>query len=83
MTAETLQSIWNHWISDPFVDFNLFYVDSNKKSIDLLRHVTVQLVLIHFKEQYNIYTQKEARTKIRELDSISRKIVLPDTSEHP
>jgi hypothetical protein len=81
MNQTTLKSIWDHWIADPFVDTKLFYDTANKTSVDLLRDVTVKLLIIHFKEHYDIYSARQSRVEMRKLDLLSRTIVLPDTSD--
>lgn len=79
MNDGILKLIWEHWIADPFVDVENFY--SDKKSVNLLRGVTVKLMIIHYKEQFNLYSPKQARTEMRKLDLISRTLKLPQSSE--
>lgn len=79
MNDGILKHIWEHWIVDPFVDAEKFY--SDKKSVNILREVTVKLMIIHFKEQFNILSPKQARTEMRKLDLISRTLKLPQSSE--
>ncbi|GAA5805820.1 hypothetical protein HPULCUR_011346 [Helicostylum pulchrum] len=79
MTDTVLKKIWGHWIMNPFVDTELFYAD--KPSVDLLRDVTVKILILQLKEHYNIITAKAARSEMRKLDLISRTINLPDTHD--
>ncbi|KAI8064932.1 hypothetical protein BDF21DRAFT_427433 [Thamnidium elegans] len=79
MTDTILKKIWGHWIMKPFVDTEVFYAD--KPSVDLLRYVTVKILIIQLKEHYNIITAKIARSEMRKLDLISRTINLPDTDD--
>lgn len=79
MTDKILKSIWEHWIMNPFVDTELFYAD--KPSVDLLKDITVKIMIIHMKELYGILSAKAARTEMKKLDLISRTLNLPDSTE--
>ncbi|KAI8977620.1 hypothetical protein BDF20DRAFT_836404 [Mycotypha africana] len=78
--VSALRLIWKHWIADPFVDVNAFYADTD--AVNLLKDVTVKLIIIHFKEQFHIYTPRQARMKMRALDAVTRTLRLPDATEY-
>jgi hypothetical protein len=80
MNDSTLKYVWEHWITDPFVNAKEFY--SDKSSVNLLRDLTVKIMIICFKEQFNILSPRQARTEMRKLDLISRTIKLPDPTEY-
>lgn len=78
MGQSELEAIWDHWITDPFVDTKALYQD--KVSVGILVDVTAQLMIVSMKEQYGILSPKQARTEMRKIDLISRTLVLPDSS---
>ncbi len=80
MTDKMLNYVWCHWISDPYVNVEEFY--SSTSAVNLLRNITVKIMIIHLKEYYNILSPKEARTEMRKLDILSRKINLPEPAEY-
>ncbi|KAI7892178.1 uncharacterized protein EV154DRAFT_505885 [Mucor mucedo] len=78
MGQQELEAIWDHWITDPFVDTKTLYAD--KEAVELLKDITAQLMIVSMKEQYAILSPKQARTEMRKIDMISRTLILPDSS---
>lgn len=78
MRQHELEAIWDHWITDPFVDTKTLYAD--KEAVSKLTEVTAQLMIVSMKEQYGILSPKQARTEMRKIDLLSRTLILPDSS---
>ncbi|KAI7898667.1 uncharacterized protein BX663DRAFT_524333 [Cokeromyces recurvatus] len=79
LNQDTINTIWGHWIAEPYVDIKSFY--ANKESIKLLKEITVKLAIIFFKEKFHILTLNESRVEMKKIDLLSRTLILPDPKE--
>ncbi|KAG1461851.1 hypothetical protein G6F46_004640 [Rhizopus delemar] len=80
MTDEVFKSVWDYWIEEPYVDEDEFY--ESEASVSLLKEVTVQAILCHYKEKYNLISTKEYSKEMKRLDRITRALYLPEHEEN-
>ncbi|KAG1176513.1 hypothetical protein G6F70_004022 [Rhizopus microsporus] len=80
MTDEVLRSIWEYWIDEPYINAGEFF--ESMACVSLLKEVTVQAVICHYKEKYRIYTTEEAFEEMKRLDRITRALQLPEYVEN-
>ncbi|OAD73055.1 hypothetical protein PHYBLDRAFT_169313 [Phycomyces blakesleeanus NRRL 1555(-)] len=73
-----LDSIWKYWITDPYVDPDLFY--SNNDSVARLAAITVCAVYFTLRVMHGHMKEGQYRKALRELDSFGMtcSISLPD-----
>lgn len=79
MTESVLKSVWDYWIEDPYIDENEFY--ECEASVSLLKEVTVQAVICHYKEKYELISPPEYVEEMKRLDRITRALNLPECEE--
>ncbi|EIE77428.1 hypothetical protein RO3G_02132 [Rhizopus delemar RA 99-880] len=75
LTDEVFKSVWGHWIEEPYIDKEEFY--ESEALVSLLKEVTVQAILSHYKEKYEIISTKEYLEQMKQLDRITRALNLP------
>lgn len=75
MTHEVFNSVWSHWVKEPYVDKEEFY--ESEALVSLLKEVTVQAILSHYKEKYEMISTKEYLEQMKQLDKITRASNLP------
>ncbi|CEG76757.1 hypothetical protein RMATCC62417_11614 [Rhizopus microsporus] len=80
MTDEVLRSIWEYWIDEPYINAGEFF--ESMACASLLKEVTVQSVICHYKEKYRICTTEEAFEEMKRLDRITRALQLPEYVEN-
>ncbi|CEJ00837.1 hypothetical protein RMCBS344292_14883 [Rhizopus microsporus] len=80
MTDEVLRSIWEYWIDEPYINSGEFF--ESMACVSLLKEVTVQAVICHYKEKYRICTTEEAFEEMKRLDRITRALQLPEFVEN-
>ncbi|KAG1392565.1 hypothetical protein G6F60_011994 [Rhizopus arrhizus] len=76
MTDRILKSVWEYWLDEPYVDQDEFF--ENASSVSLLKDVTVQAIIYHYKEKYQLMSSEKATKGIRQLDAITRTLDLPE-----
>ncbi|KAI9260184.1 hypothetical protein BY458DRAFT_516823 [Sporodiniella umbellata] len=79
MDERILKSIWGYWIEDPYIAEDEFY--ECEGSVSLLKEVTVQAVVSHYREKYGLSSSAEYAEEMKRLDRITRALNLPECDE--
>ncbi|KAG1252018.1 hypothetical protein G6F68_011989 [Rhizopus microsporus] len=75
VTHEVFNSVWSHWVKEPYIDKEEFY--ESEALVSLLKEVTVQAILSHYKEKYEMISTKEYLEQLKQLNRITKALNLP------
>lgn len=71
-----MQKVWGHWITEPFVDRDLFY--ANSQAVESLTKVTTLAICVTLRHQLGNMKERDFRKSLDDLDKYTRDMYLPD-----
>ncbi|ORY93275.1 hypothetical protein BCR43DRAFT_496640 [Syncephalastrum racemosum] len=74
---QMLEKIWNHWLSDPFVDQFAFYNDP--QAVQALTTATIHALAVTVRHHYGLLKERDFRRLLDDLDKYTRDMNLPDS----
>lgn len=75
MTHEIFKSTWGYWVEETCMNRDEF--QESEALVSLLKKVTVQGVLPHYKEKYEMISTKEYLEQLKQLNRITKALNLP------